>query len=59
MKKSLKTRLILNRETLRALDADQMAEAQGGMPASNTACYTDKTCPSRCGQWYCTAIGTT
>ena len=31
MKKSLKTRLTLNRETLRNLSADQMSEAQGGI----------------------------
>lgn len=57
MKKSLKTRLSLHRETLRALDADQMAEAQGGMPGSNASgCITYATCATNCHQWYCSAV---
>ena len=66
MKKSLKTRLTLNRETLRNLNADQLSEAQGGIvvvtqsancPVLNTnvGCPSD-TCPTRCGQWYCHAV---
>jgi hypothetical protein len=65
-KKSLKSRLTLNRETLRNLNADQMSEAQGGIvlqPVSsdcprlntNVGCPSD-TCPTRCGQWYCYAV---
>lgn len=65
-KQSLKSRLTLNRETLRALDADQVAAAQGGVvvvtqsancPVLNTnvGCLTG-TCPTRCGQWYCYAV---
>ncbi len=65
-KQSLKSRLTLNRETLRNLNADQMAEAQGGVvvqityatcPVLNTnvGCLT-ATCPTRCGQWYCYAV---
>jgi hypothetical protein len=56
MKKSLRTRLSLHRETLRALDADQMAGAQGGAPASATHCLTDNTCATNCHQWYCSAV---
>jgi hypothetical protein len=67
MKKSLKARLTLNRETLRNLDADQMAAAQGGavvvtqsancpvLNTNNVNCLT-ATCPTRCGQWYCYAV---
>jgi hypothetical protein len=65
-KKSLKSRLTLNRETLRALDTDQMAAAQGGIVVvaqsancpvliTNVNCLT-ATCPTRCGQWYCYAV---
>jgi hypothetical protein len=64
MKKSLKTRLTLNRETLRNLNADQLSEAQGGAAQPNTTGCTaaptnfncpvvSDTCPTRCGQWYC------
>ncbi|HEX4498460.1 MAG TPA: class I lanthipeptide [Thermoanaerobaculia bacterium] len=63
MKKSLKTRLTLNRETLRALDAEETSGAQGGSaltanctisvaPSILAACVT-QTCPTRCGQTYC------
>ncbi len=62
MKKSLKARLTLNRETLRHLASDQLAEAQGGalVPVTygtcpiliTNACVT-QTCPTRCGQTYC------
>jgi hypothetical protein len=65
MKKSLKTRLTLNRETLRALDAEEISGAQGGsaltaqanctvsvVPSVLVACVT-QTCPTRCGQSYC------
>jgi hypothetical protein len=64
MRKSLKTRLTLNRETLRNLAADEMSGAQGGgvvlvtqgvtcpvLIITNT-CVT-QTCPTRCGQTYC------
>jgi hypothetical protein len=69
MKKSLKTRLTLNRETLHALNSDQMAAAQGGalvpvtqgggcpMLNTNVGCpVVSGTCPTRCGQWYCYAV---
>jgi hypothetical protein len=68
MKKSLKTRLTLNRETLRALDAEALTAAPGGAATTggvNTAqcvltytcntcnnCLT-QTCPTQCGQYYC------
>ena len=63
MKKSLKARLTLNRETLRNLDPDQMAAAAGGslVPTSQggdcpvlitSPCLT-RSCPTRCGQTYC------
>ncbi len=65
MKKSLKTRLTLNRETLRALDTEETAGAHGGSvvtaganctisvaPSIVNNCLT-QTCPTRCGQWYC------
>jgi hypothetical protein len=68
-KKSLKSRLTLNRETLRALDSDQMANAQGGAlePVTYETCprlntnincpvVVSQTCPTRCGQWYCYAV---
>ena len=63
MKKSLKTRLTLNRETLRNLVSDEMADAQGGAPTTipgcpiltNTCfnCITQNSCPTHCGQTYC------
>ncbi len=67
MKKSLKTRLTLNRETLRNLSPDQLSEAQGGaLQANTTGCtvaptnfncpVVSQTCPTRCGQWYCYAV---
>lgn len=67
MKKSLKTRLTLNRETLRNLTADQMSDVQGGaLQANTTGCpiaptnfncpVVSQTCPTRCGQWYCYAV---
>ncbi|HEX4498458.1 MAG TPA: class I lanthipeptide [Thermoanaerobaculia bacterium] len=70
MKKSLKSRLTLNRETLRNLTADQMSGAQGGAVQANTtgcnvvptvfncppAPVVSQTCPTRCGQWYCYAV---
>jgi hypothetical protein len=64
-KQSLKSRLTLNRETLRHLSADQMAEAQGGAvvqitngtcPVLITSPCLTQTCPTRCGQWYCYAV---
>lgn len=56
MKKSLKTRLTLNRETLRNLDAMEMGAAQGGAyttiltgcPVRTQPCITQQTCPSHC-----------
>jgi hypothetical protein len=65
MKKSLKTRLTLNRETLRNLASDEMTGAQGGAlepvtggcPVLITSpCVTRNTCPSQCGQWYCYGV---
>jgi hypothetical protein len=62
MKKSLKTRLTLNRETLRALDAGESSNAQGGIltqavgcPLLTATCFNcvTQTCPTRCGQTYC------
>jgi hypothetical protein len=62
MKKSLKARLTLNRETLRHLASDQMTAVQGGeaVPVTYTGCpvrltnaCVTQTCPTRCGQTYC------
>jgi hypothetical protein len=62
MKKSLKTRLTLNRETLRNLASDEMPGAQGGAlepvtfggcPVLITNTCLTHTCPTRCGQAYC------
>jgi hypothetical protein len=64
MKKTLKSRLTLNRETLRALDVEETANAQGGavvqtttgtisvVPSVINVCVS-ATCPTQCGQWYC------
>ena len=59
MKKSLKIRLTLNRETLRNLDPDEDAERPGGgvqaitkraaRSSSPTPAYP-QTCPTHCGQ---------
>jgi len=63
MKKNLKTRLTLNRETLRSLASDEMSAAQGGAPTTLiTGCpvrtYTciSYTCPTECGQAYCYGV---
>jgi len=66
MKKSLKTRLTLNRETLRNLVSDEVAGARGGAPTTipgcpiltNTCfnCITHNTCPTNCGQTYCYGV---
>jgi hypothetical protein len=67
MKKSLKTRLTLNRETLRNLNAEELTAAPGGATGdacpisptqqtciqTNCNCITRLTCPSNCGQYYC------
>ncbi len=65
MKKTLKSRLTLNRETLRALNAEETAGAQGGGTATAGANCTisvvpsvinvcvSQTCPTQGGQWYC------
>lgn len=66
MKKSLKNRLSLNRETLRNLASDQLSGAQGGAlePVTYETCpqlntnvncpvVISHTCPTNCGQWYC------
>jgi hypothetical protein len=42
MKKTASLRLTLNRETLRTLDASDLAAAPGGV-------ITAVTCPTRCG----------
>lgn len=62
MKKTLKSRLTLNRETLRALNVEETANAQGGavvattgislVPSVINVCVS-ATCPTQCGQWYC------
>ena len=64
MKKTLKSRLTLNRETLRALNAEETANVQGGIVVQTTTgtisvvpsvinvCVSG-TCPTHCGQWYC------
>jgi hypothetical protein len=57
MKKNLKARLSLHRETLLALDADQMAKVAGGAQNSGFAgCITYQTCATNCHQWYCSAV---
>jgi hypothetical protein len=55
MKKNAKIRLTLSRETLRSLDADQAANAQGGVARLTDTCYQclTYTCPTKCGQTYC------
>ena len=61
MKRNMK-RLTLNRETVRLLNADEMAAAQGG--ASNSICPVpsllvvciSQSCPTECGQWYCYGV---
>lgn len=62
MKRNVK-RLTLNRETVRALNAEEMSAAQGG--ASEQICrvtYTcfcpvlSQSCPTECGQWYCYGV---
>ena len=61
MKRNMK-RLTLNRETLRALDTEEMSNAQGGasericpVPSVLVVCIS-QTCPTKCGQWYCYAV---
>ncbi|HEY0512453.1 MAG TPA: hypothetical protein VGH73_11145 [Thermoanaerobaculia bacterium] len=67
MKKTVKIRLTLNRETLRNLVSDEMSGAQGGALVVTTtdctvlvtnSCYNcvSQTCPTRCGQWYCHGV---
>ena len=63
MKKTLKSRLTLNRETLRALNPEETANAQGGIVVQTTGGISlvpsvinvcvSATCPTQCGQWYC------
>ena len=63
MKKTLKSRLTLNRETLRALDVEETANAQGGAVVQTTGTISivpsvinvcvSQTCHTNCGQWYC------
>jgi hypothetical protein len=60
MKKNAKIRLTLNRETLRNLAPEQMADAAGGGLSTTCTtitqtcfCLTNQTCPSRCDQDYC------
>jgi hypothetical protein len=67
MKKSLKIRLTLNRETLRNLNAEELTAAPGGRNTDTicanvtnscfqsqcVVCITQNTCPSKCGQYYC------
>jgi hypothetical protein len=68
MKRNAKLRLILNRETLRNLNAQDMKAAAGGFTELNCtvrntegscfqsvcgACITHQTCPTNCGQTIC------
>jgi hypothetical protein len=61
MKRNVK-RLSLNRETLRNLNVEEMAAAQGA--ASERICpvatafvvCVSHTCPTECGQWYCYGV---
>jgi hypothetical protein len=57
MKKNSKLRLTLSRETLRALDAEEMTKAPGGVVSMPFCLITQpcvsQTCPTRCGQTYC------
>jgi hypothetical protein len=61
MKRNMK-RLTLNRETLRALDTEEMSNAQGGVSericpvATAFAVCVSQTCPTKCGQWYCYGV---
>lgn len=61
MKRNLK-RLTLNRETLRYLNSEEMAAAQGGasericpIPSAFVVCIS-QSCPTECGQWYCQGV---
>lgn len=70
MKKTVKLRLTLNRETLRYLDKAEMSAAQGGATericVQTQSCFvtycnctttiTNQSCPSECGQWYCQGV---
>jgi hypothetical protein len=67
MKRNVKIRLTLNRETLRSLNAQSMKAAAGGATEVNCtrntagscfqsvcdACITYQTCPTNCGQTIC------
>jgi hypothetical protein len=53
MKKSLKTRLTLNRETLANLSAEELAGAPGAVYRTETCNCLTHTCPTNCGQTYC------
>ncbi len=70
MKRTVKLRLTLNRETLRYLNSGEMSAVQGGAsericPQTQT-CFvtycncpitiTQQSCPSECGQWYCQGV---
>lgn len=57
MKKS-RTKLTLNRDTLRSLTAPALGQAIGAANTFVRTCgCTDScltcTCPTLCGQWYC------
>jgi hypothetical protein len=58
MKKSLKARMTLNRETLRNLNAEELTAAPGAGVRTETCtvCIT-QTCPTNCGQVYCYHVG--
>ena len=59
MKKSLKTRLTLNRETLRNLNTDELAATPGAGYRTETCVQLTQTCPTECGQAYCYHVGPT
>ena len=64
MKKSLKTRLTLNRETLATSPPRRCRGSRGSAGASSGGCpdlhhqplCDPHTCPSQCGQWYCYGV---
>jgi hypothetical protein len=58
MKRKMK-RLTLSRETVRALNPEEMTAAQGGASFYQVTAYVicaTHTCPSECGQWYCQGV---
>ncbi|HKV07132.1 MAG TPA: class I lanthipeptide [Thermoanaerobaculia bacterium] len=47
MKKKLEKKIVLNRETLRRLEGDELGRVIGGVPPETDSCVG--TCTCRCG----------